>query len=96
MSGNRRPATFSRRSAKIKNRHREQHGNWCPGASDLEHESHDLKDDEYLTVDHIVPVRDGGSHTAENLRILCNTTNHGRDEIEARNGSKRITGDSVR
>ena len=53
---------------------RARYGNYCPG--DESHPPHPTRD---LTLDHIKPLRDGGSLLDEaNLRVLCRCANSAR------------------
>lgn len=63
---------YRRTRAKLLTAWRREHGDWCPGATDLNHPPHPEPD---LTVDHIIPLRDGGTHDESNLRILCRKQN---------------------
>src|SRR5262245_56863701 len=50
------------------------HGDWCPG--DQHHEAHATAD---LTVDHVVPVSQGGGLLDRaNLRVVCRSYNSKR------------------
>lgn len=53
---------------------RQHHGDWCPGAADLNHPPHPSTD---LTVDHIVHQAHGGTLT-DGWRILCRSANSAR------------------
>ena len=57
-----------------------ENGRWCPGADDLDHDPHPVEWPNILTVDHITPLRRGGTHHRDNLRILCQDANlaHGQ------------------
>lgn len=51
-------------------RHRRAHGDWCPGWGREPHPAADL------TVDHIVPIAEGGAmYDAGNLAVLCRSCN---------------------
>ncbi len=52
-----------------------EHGHWCPGAPDLRHAPHPAI---VLTLDHIIPIRNGGTHDEGNLRVLCRSANASR------------------
>jgi len=52
-----------------------EHGEFCPGAPDLNHPPHPSRD---LTVDHILPLGQGGTHHPSNLRVLCRSANSNR------------------
>jgi 5-methylcytosine-specific restriction enzyme A len=59
-------------SAELLRRHRREHGELCPGV-DGEHPAHYTRD---LTVDHVLPFRDGGELLdPANTRILCRSYN---------------------
>jgi hypothetical protein len=49
---------------------RARHGNWCPGAEDLDHQPHPSSD---LTVDHI--DGDAWNDYPANWRVLCRQKN---------------------
>ena len=49
----------------------------CPGILDI-HDPHPLIDGNVLTIDHVVPLKDGGTHDEENLRVVCRSWNSAR------------------
>lgn len=69
----------ARRERKVRRRVVERwvktHGYICPGYKRQPHASHDL------TAEHIVPVADGGSTSADNMTVLCRSCNsrHGAE-----------------
>jgi 5-methylcytosine-specific restriction endonuclease McrA len=61
---------WRRMSARLRAAHVERHGWWCPGWKRDAHPSRDL------TVDHVVPLIDGGAALdPANLRVLCRSCN---------------------
>ncbi len=50
----------------------------CPGADDLDH-PHPPHKCRTLSVDHVIPVRLGGDHSPQNLRVLCSAMNSSRN-----------------
>jgi 5-methylcytosine-specific restriction endonuclease McrA len=70
-----RPTSLGRRAKRMKDRHRQAYGRWCPGVPEIDHEPHRLSQRQYLTVDHIIPVVRGGTHQEDNLRVICNKAN---------------------
>ena len=57
---------------------RAQHGDWCPGAPDLDHAAHHCTTSSGpLTADHLDPPGRGG-HERGPLRVLCHWANSKR------------------
>lgn len=71
----RRSTGSATRMKRLKKNHRREWGEWCEGVPELGHEAHWLSKSHFLTVDHIVPLRLGGSHERSNLRVVCNWAN---------------------
>lgn len=53
-------------------------GWWCPGTA--QHEPHPSQD---LTVDHVVPLADGGALVGGALRVLCRAENSRRGGLQS-------------
>lgn len=61
---------YVRNRARLLQHHRQTYGDICPG--DRQHPPHRTND---LTVDHIVPLNNGGTHDITNLRVICRSSN---------------------
>lgn len=72
MKSNRRASKGDRRLIQD---HVNYFGNYCPGAHERNHKPHYLEPDDYLTIDHILPIGQFGTNSRANKRILCNSEN---------------------
>ena len=84
-----RDPTYRRRRDALIAGHRQQHGDWCPGAPDLDHAPHATVD---LTADHIQPLSLGGTHELSNLRVLCGSANSLKGGANRKYGGRRGEG----
>ncbi|WP_318553294.1 HNH endonuclease [Corynebacterium provencense] len=73
-----------RRAAAVR-RHREAHGDWCPGFGRPPHRSADL------TADHVVAQADGGA-AAGDLSVLCRSCNSRKNAVTRRPSRSRPRG----
>lgn len=62
---------------KVVARHRDKHGDWCPGYGVDAHDADDL------TADHILPLTLGGTDVETNLGVLCRSCNGRKGAAEA-------------
>jgi 5-methylcytosine-specific restriction endonuclease McrA len=69
---------------RVINQHLEYYGLWCPGAPDEGHEPHYLNPGDELSIDHIVPLSEGGTDEWFNKRVLCTGWNSRREHVENR------------
>lgn len=65
----------------------QQHGNTCPGWT---RGAHQVEPGE-LTVDHIVPIKGGGTHHPSNLTVLCRSCNSSKGATPHRSSKVRAT-----
>ncbi len=72
------PLFRANRARKMEAHEKEHPPSWCPGAPDLDHDPHHLEKGDVLTVDHRIPLQDGGGHHLSNLRVMCRSMNSRR------------------
>lgn len=77
--GARSSAAWTQTSRAVRAAHVSAYGLVCPGLEYLGHEEHAVASLSDLTVDHIVPLADGGELLKpENLRVVCREWNSRR------------------
>lgn len=79
------PAISRNITPQLRNQILERNGFTCQQCGASAHDVDDLDPTKSvrLHIDHIVPLSQGGTNDAENLRVLCSNCNHGKSNVQA-------------
>ncbi len=79
------PAISRSISPQLRNQILERNGFTCQQCGASAHDADDLDPTKKirLHIDHIIPLSQGGTNQAENLRVLCSNCNYGKSNVQA-------------